>query len=140
MADAEDALWQDLARLIDVSTEDVVKASLSGDLAAFESIDFTSLQSDQANQTDEVAEVSASAAVIPDFGGDASAVAPLVRRISQAHLRSEEPEANEPEAEEQQERIPALASSWPSPVVYPLRTTKKRQSLAMVDLPTFPRS
>jgi myosin heavy subunit len=144
MADAEDALWQDLARLIDVSTEDVVKASLSGDLAAFESIDFASLPAEQPTQTSagkaETPTPQAPQAVVPEFGGDASAVAPLVRRISQAHLRTtEESEGNELEAVEQQERIPALASSWPSPVVYPLRTSKKRQSLAMVDLPTFPR-
>ena len=44
MADAEDALWQDLARLIDVSTEEIVKASLSGDVSAFESIDFEAVQ------------------------------------------------------------------------------------------------
>ncbi|NJR64318.1 MAG: hypothetical protein HC772_01675 [Leptolyngbyaceae cyanobacterium CRU_2_3] len=41
--DAEDALWQDLARLIEVSTEDVVRASLSGDFLAFEAIDFNAV-------------------------------------------------------------------------------------------------
>jgi len=30
-------------------------------------------------------------------------------------------------------------SSWPSPLLYPLRPPKKRKSLAAIDLPTFPR-
>lgn len=30
-------------------------------------------------------------------------------------------------------------SNWPSPVLYPLRTPKKRQSLAAIELPSFPR-
>jgi hypothetical protein len=30
-------------------------------------------------------------------------------------------------------------SNWPSPVLYPLRPPKKRQSLASIDLPSFPR-
>jgi hypothetical protein len=30
-------------------------------------------------------------------------------------------------------------SNWPSPTLYPLRTPKKRRSLAAIDLPSFPR-
>jgi len=30
-------------------------------------------------------------------------------------------------------------SNWPSPTLYPLRTPKKRKSLAAIDLPSFPR-
>lgn len=157
MADAEDALWQDLARLIDVSTEDVVKASLSGDLAAFESLDFTSLQSNQLSSQSsdqpkavepeviEPAVVDLSRSQTDSVDSDAAAaVAPLIRRISQAPIQTAPVQEPSPEAvdlsQTLQEAIPALAtSSWPSPVVYPLRPTKKRQSLAMVDLPTFPR-
>jgi hypothetical protein len=42
---------------------------------------------------------------------------------------------------EQTEKISAapFQSNGPSPVVYPLRSTKKRQSLAAVELPSFPR-
>jgi hypothetical protein len=150
MADAEDALWQDLARLIDVSAEDVVKASLAGDLAAFESISFAEAQLNQ-SKSGEMAASERDPAVASDAGShDASAVAPLIRRISQTG----EPSANQPlqkphlaqptQAVQQPAQVsqttPNLAhSSWPSPVVYPLRSTKKRQSLAMVDLPTFPR-
>ncbi|MCL6435812.1 MAG: hypothetical protein K6T90_16685 [Leptolyngbyaceae cyanobacterium HOT.MB2.61] len=33
-----------------------------------------------------------------------------------------------------------LSASWPSPVVYPLRSSRKLKSLAAVDLPTFPKA
>ncbi len=168
MADAEDALWQDLARLIDVSTEDVVKASLSGDLAAFESIDFAAIQANppvsaQVTTPEEpaiprqnppaqkrpvaqteasvthapVAHTASTSAKTPDLKlADAAAVAPLIRKMAQAQAGSTGEQADDPST---QGFIPALEnSSWPSPVVYPLRPTKKRQSLAMVDLPTFP--
>ncbi|MBF2047050.1 MAG: hypothetical protein IGS54_06725 [Elainella sp. C42_A2020_010] len=152
MADAEDALWQDLARLIDVSTEDVVKASLSGDLAAFESLEFTrqspSHQADQATAPlNAVDPLPAAETTAPELGGDAAAIAPLIRRIGQTappQIGTVAPPASPPvetEAPPEADQIPAFASSsWPSPVVYPLRPGKKRQSLAMVDLPSFPRS
>jgi hypothetical protein len=35
--------------------------------------------------------------------------------------------------------MPLFASNSPSPVVYPMRSTKKRKSLAAVELPMFPR-
>jgi hypothetical protein len=139
MADAEDALWQDLARLIDVSTEDVVKASLSGDLAAFESIDFAALSSSAAQaeppanwRTDES---TASGET------DAADSAPLLHRhqpIPPSNLAPTAPDA-EPVEDDSSDQTALAPASWPSPVVYPLRPVKKRQSLAMVDLPTFPR-
>ncbi|WP_421655308.1 hypothetical protein [Leptothermofonsia sp. ETS-13] len=33
-----------------------------------------------------------------------------------------------------------LSAGWPSPVVYPLRSSRKLKSLAAVDLPTFPKA
>jgi len=150
MADAEDALWQDLARLIDVSAEDVVKASLSGDLAAFETLDFTALQSPNEPQTAPQAtppsskpsqQVQAAAtSSIPTVAPNAVTVAPLLRRLnqSQAVTHLEEAEAEQPELDGS-ESSSLTTSSWPSPVVYPLRPVKKRHSLAMVDLPSFPK-
>lgn len=50
-----------------------------------------------------------------------------------------------PEVPQEQEFISPLDESliskanWPSPLVYPLRHTKKRKSLAAIDLPSFPR-
>lgn len=168
MADAEDALWQDLARLIDVSTEDVVKASLAGDLAAFESIDFAALSPIPAEPVVEAAELTAELSngqpavnkavsnkavnnpVTAEPARDAAAVAPLLRRMrNPAQAAAPEPASTpdsvsvelEEENLEPDQTAPALAtSSWPSPVVYPLRPVRKRDSLAMVDLPTFPRA
>jgi hypothetical protein len=164
MADAEDALWQDLARLIDVSTEDVVKASLSGDFAAFEAIDFAALEnkvSEPSVETD------------PWEGALAN---PLGTRIASESMPMPQPEApvaqpvpqpiEAPVAQQppvtqpvqkQPARKPSIQSplnapapslvpafvatsqNSPSPLVYPLRPAKKRQSLAMVELPDFRR-
>lgn len=165
MAEAEDALWQDLARLIDVAPEDVVKASLTGDLAAFESIDFTAIQSEPAAAQPAVTSKPAppsqpsqlsnqSSSQPSQAAQDAAQIAPLVRRLAQTGTKPAHPQPNvaagmptmpvptapaATSSSAESDPIPALASpSWPSPVVYPLRPTKKRHSLAMVDLPTFP--
>ncbi|MGV0027244.1 hypothetical protein [Phormidesmis priestleyi] len=46
----------------------------------------------------------------------------------------------EPDSEQVEDVLKTpFQSSGPSPVVYPLRSTKKRQSLAAVELPSFPR-
>jgi len=169
MADAEDALWQDLARLIDVSPEDVVRASRTGDFAAFESMPsegpVTSVPEIQIEpriepekpvpswsgvrpfQVDRSApnmaslQPTAEATHPPAEQGDTSTIS-LIRKVAKAAQQTPSMEMGQPtSAQESQGLIPALAhqASWPSPIVYPLRPTKKRQSLAMVDLPTFPR-
>jgi hypothetical protein len=157
MADAEDALWQDLARLIDVSTEDVVKASLSGDFAAFEAIDFAALENKAAEPSVE-----------HDPWDGAVAPAPMVQAEVQAEVQAgtpvQIPEPQPAEAPAPQPAVPkksarkssikaplttptptmvpsfvATSQNSPSPLVYPLRPPKKRQSLAMVELPDFRR-
>jgi len=40
---------------------------------------------------------------------------------------------------EQPNQVVLPQSNWPSPVLYPLRSPKKRKSLAAIDLPSFPR-
>lgn len=160
MADAEDALWQDLARLIDVSAEDVVKASLSGDLAAFETLDFSALQSVNEPQSPlplnqpavkappGPSSTTASPAASPITSGptsEAVTVAPLLRRLQQAQAADAANAAvasntASSAAPPDTETSTLDAASWPSPIVYPLRPVKKRHSLAMVDLPSFPKS
>jgi hypothetical protein len=147
MADAEDALWQDLARLIDVSTEDVVKASLSGDLAAFESINFSNLPAEQApaspslKATEATQPASTSNPVEKQPEKQQSTSKASAPRAMPIAGRSQPPESQPQPEHNDQELFPAMANvSWPSPIVYPLRPTKKRQSLAMVDLPTFPKA
>jgi hypothetical protein len=125
MADAEDALWQDLARLIDVSNEEVVKASLSGDVSAFESIDF---QAVQAQATDE--QVLSALEEPSPLPGSSNSSEPALEPSPAMTSNTVEPSTSP---------APAFGSnpSWPSPVVYPLRPAKKRRSLAAVDLPSF---
>ncbi|MBD2088939.1 hypothetical protein H6F67_03615 [Microcoleus sp. FACHB-1515] len=114
LADDEAALWQDLARLIEVSTDDVVRASTAEDFAEFVQ-----------QMPDE-----------PDWQPPASAPQTFSSEppISQAPVPAPTPDL--PAAIE----LPIAKSNWPSPVVYPLRQpTRKRQSLAAVELPSFPR-
>jgi hypothetical protein len=162
MADAEDALWQDLARLIDVSTEDVVKASLSGDFAAFEAIDFAALEAKESAQTQSnlepdpwdaiaqpapvvkqdpvhpvVTQTPAQSAPAQTSGQPTvqPTVQPPIQPIAPASKKTIQP----PPSSDPQTLVPAFAttSTSPSPLVYPLRPAKKRQSLAMVELPDF---
>ncbi|GAB4366174.1 MAG: hypothetical protein Kow00121_03370 [Elainellaceae cyanobacterium] len=141
MADAEDALWQDLARLIDVSTEDVVKASLSGDLSAFESINFDTLPPAELNQPDprEADPWTEAASPAANASQPLKACPSPGRSSSEPALASTESLTKEPaEKEKTATSVPALeSSSWPAPLVHPLRPAKKRRSLAAVELPSF---
>ena len=151
-AEGEDALWQDLARLIEVSTEDMVRASLSGDFSAFESINFDALPHNEPMpvllQSIQIQPSTAQHSPAQPIQSQPSQAQPSQVQPSQADLRSaaaselqdiEVPlDLKEPDAEtEEKSFIPALSQpSWPSPVVYPLRSTKKPRSSG-VDLPSF---
>jgi hypothetical protein len=169
MADAEDALWQDLARLIDVSTEDVVKASLSGDFAAFEAIDFAALENSAPVTSVEQDPWDVPPQIVPatpEPKVEAPVVQPMEMRAAlqipqgspvvepvaePAHKPTYKPARNNRQAIQPplnpslsypvtQSSVPAFAATpqnSPSPLVYPLRPLKKRQSLAMVELPDF---
>jgi hypothetical protein len=154
MADAEDALWQDLARLIDVSTEDVVKASLSGDFTAFEAIDFSALETaapatpiEQDPWDVPTTSAQATPAQAISSPAEASVQAPEPQPIkAPVQETAQPPTVRQPAAVQPpfnpipQSSVPAFVSNSqnsPSPLVYPLRPLKKRQSLAMVELPDF---
>ncbi|NJR38221.1 MAG: hypothetical protein HC781_04420 [Leptolyngbyaceae cyanobacterium CSU_1_4] len=179
MADAEDALWQDLARLIDVSTEDVVKASLSGDFAAFEAIDFAALEksappppieqdpwdlpvisspatSSPATSSPATSSPATSSPATPAPAAPAPAISAKAEASVQVPefppIKAPAPKINHSSAARQpmavqpplnpmpQSSVPAFVANSqnsPSPLVYPLRPLKKRQSLAMVELPDF---
>ena len=51
----------------------------------------------------------------------------------------QEYEENKEEQEDEEEEALFNPSSWPSPILYPLRPHKKRKSLAAIELPDFPR-
>ncbi|MBW4516712.1 MAG: hypothetical protein KME11_16000 [Timaviella obliquedivisa GSE-PSE-MK23-08B] len=154
MADAEDALWQDLARLIEVSTEDVVKASLSGDFAAFEAIDFAALENATPTANIEqdpwdVPAVSSQAASPQPISPQVLASVPVpkpqpveapVQKAVQSPTIRQPAAVQSPLNPVPQSSVPAFVANSqnsPSPLVYPLRPLKKRQSLAMVELPDF---
>jgi len=154
MADAEDALWQDLARLIDVSTEDVVKASLSGDFAAFEAIDFSALENatptidveqDPWDVPPALSPATSSPTISPLVAASVSAPKPqpieaAVQKAVQSPAIRQPAAVQSPLNPMPQSSVPAFVANSqnsPSPLVYPLRPLKKRQSLAMVELPDF---
>jgi hypothetical protein len=165
MADAEDALWQDLARLIDVSTEDVVKASLSGDFTAFEAIDFSALEnaapatqieqdpwdapaiSSQATPSRATPSQTSASVQVPKpqpIPEPQPVEAPAQKPAQPTTVRQttvRQPAAVQPPLNPMpQSSVPAFVANSqnsPSPLVYPLRPLKKRQSLAMVELPDF---
>ncbi|NJO49030.1 MAG: hypothetical protein HC840_05620 [Leptolyngbyaceae cyanobacterium RM2_2_4] len=143
--DAEDALWQDLARLIDVSTDDVVKASVSDEFDSFEAIaPPTPSNSRPASSSDN------SSQPLPSQPQSFDLKQQIAQGVSLAQLllsssptaatEQPVPEISD-ESNESEQKMPAFAanSNWPSPIVYPLRSSKKIESLAAVKLPTFPR-
>ncbi len=64
----------------------------------------------------------------------------VMKRIELPDPQGESAAANQttPVAEVSEADFQAMAN-WPSPLVYPLRSAKKRQSLAAIDLPNFAR-
>lgn len=120
----DDQFWHDLAKLIDISADDLLKASLSNDFSAFEEKDSVPVSEEPIDRDrPTVAEIPG--AIAPDleaepfslFNGESPATAP------QDSSASSNPLANNP--------------NWPSPLVRPLRPSKRISSLAAVDLPTF---
>jgi hypothetical protein len=97
-----DIPWDELAHLVDASNPDAVRASLSGDFSAFESIDFDALDGSTG-------------------GSGGSTDAPVVT-------------TNAPTEHPQQ-----IAEPVEAPSIAPTIEPQRKRSLAMVDLPTFPR-
>jgi myosin heavy subunit len=57
----------------------------------------------------------------------------------QAQIRDEEIWGDSPSKEPTEPEVVLPQSNWPSPILYPLRPSKKRKSLAAIELPSFPR-
>jgi myosin heavy subunit len=141
--DAEDALWQDLARLIDVSTDDVVKASVSDDFDSFEAIAPSTPADSQPASSDNSPQPPSqpqSFDLKQQIAQGVSLAQLLLSSSQSAATEQPAPEISD-ESSESEQKVPAFAanSNWPSPLVYPLRSSKKIESLAAVKLPTFPR-
>lgn len=144
--EAAERLLQNLARLVEISTEDVVKASLADDFSTF------------AQPAATADESSSSATSIPALSQGARSEQRLpatLRKLvempfetaqplsyslsSQAAGQVEEAQLAQQEASAESGDRFIAGSNFPAPVVYPLRPQKKIASLAAVDLPTFPR-
>ncbi|NET33685.1 MAG: hypothetical protein F6K19_16950 [Cyanothece sp. SIO1E1] len=126
--EAEEQLWDDLAKLIDTQT-----ASSSSD--AVEPLVTAHQVKQEAPDPDQIL------AEPVDLE-----VSPGLKKLAEAQVAAESsPLLMNPvltkEQQGQAEDLTAfsLNASGPSPVVYPLRPQKKIKSLAAVDLPTFPR-
>lgn len=169
LGSAGEDLWQQLANLVDVSSEDVVKASQAEDFAAFaeqpaaaqadsEGAEERSPASAATSSTQPNSPAESAPSPVQPFGTGQSdpSVVPLRKLIDMPFEKTPaiapvvRPAANTPApaaatAAEQPAPLPSEegfvpGGSWPAPVVYPFRQTKKLPSLAAVDLPTFPRT
>lgn len=107
--EAEETLWKDLARLVDISTDDLVQASLAGDFDAFAAINYDA--------------VPAPAEPALAVNRPAAPVAPIAT-TEPAAVRSAPSPSLSPS--------PTLSPTQPT-------TSPKRKTLAAVDLPSFPR-
>ncbi|MGP1382472.1 MAG: hypothetical protein ACTS2F_02875 [Thainema sp.] len=163
--EAEDALWEDLARLIDASTEEEIAIA---DEIVFEDGEFTdaSLNSDE----EESALFEPNVELSSSPPTQAEAVAQYLDSQAPQDFHTapsadhEQPDLSESAPAASQEQEPtnfleeqhhnpsqmadstwtksfAPQANWPSPVVYPLRAQKpRRKSLASVELPSFPKA
>lgn len=132
-------LWEDLARLIEVSAADVLKASLAKNRADFGELQLTSIQTPATAEV-EFPETSGGEAAIaeptplPDPSHENKKVTPI--RLWNESKPQVASSTQTPEIDEAANPF-TLNPSWPSPLVHPLRQSKKRKSLAAVDLPKF---
>lgn len=143
---AEDALWQDLARLIDASVE-AGSSPLAQDEITFES---SSTPVDPAeaiaagwpfdpHETPQAQH--AEAEVMDEWATETQFVPEPQAETMDDAIAAEAPTSSGSGEGSSQSWIGAFnpKSSWPSPVVYPLRPQKRRTSMASVELPSFPR-
>ncbi|MDX2216103.1 MAG: hypothetical protein SFY66_22755 [Oculatellaceae cyanobacterium bins.114] len=150
-SDTEIALWQDLARLIEVSTDDVIKASAAQNFESFteDASDLTASVMDDLTDSSPLTQVppDLSQQKIPPAGIPALSQQKIppatIPAQPAAHLKLPMSAiAAKIAAHANASKDGAMASAQaggPSPLVYPLRPSKKLSSLAAVDLPTFPR-
>jgi hypothetical protein len=125
LSEAEDALWQDLARLMEGSPEEAVKASLTGDLAAFASLNF-----------DEPEQSAAAATPEPPIS-EPIMLEPEIR----VQIEAAEPHAPTPPAPKVTMPVltqnPTQNPNSPSPLLHPFHPAKAKRSLSSVELPSF---
>jgi hypothetical protein len=162
--DAETTLWQDLAKLVEVSAEDLVQAGLIDQLAslstegmieghslpeipspALSGADESQRQAAPRSSVDNpTAFAAAASAPIPPMPPRPVTVQPKLltmpfetRRWTATAAESGFPLARPDSVDSEAADSEAAANL--APVVYPARSSKKLSSLAAIDLPNFPK-
>jgi len=139
--EAEAHLWQNLARLIDVSTDDVLKASTAEEFTEFGAIASDDPLAEDATTLDTTTLDATTLVQSPPTQSQPTLTNTLTHAERKLHLPTPSVATEIP----QSVGVPRPASTAvdlltpPSPLLYPTRSTKKRESLAAVELPTFPR-
>jgi hypothetical protein len=148
-----DALWRDLARLVDASMDDVIRVQATQNFEAFEGLQppHAEASSHPTDATQPHSPTTTNLAVSQSTDQEAqsfsasenSAQLPNAERGQAELAQSTQPIQLEQETPHSSTSSPNVQTSptlaWPSPLIYPTRPLKKRSSLAAVDLPTFPR-
>ncbi|HEY9648644.1 MAG TPA: hypothetical protein V6C88_19845, partial [Chroococcidiopsis sp.] len=144
----EQALWHDLARLIDISAEDLVKASLATDFEAFESIHLetegAAASADALGDglTDAAIASNTASNTVPKPSTAIPPVSPAIAPLSEGATKAMPQTATAATAATSNTPTSPAAPfannpNWPSPLVHPLRPSKKLSSIASVNLPKF---
>ncbi len=137
---SEEMLWEDLAKLIEVSAEDVMKASQSGDFEQFEDP-----RAIAPSPTPEIPTYDLPGEVLSAHQVEHPAEHPAEAATEPSTQPSSQPATEAPKNSPLPAKpisVPAAFVSntnSPSPLVYPFRPSRKIASLAAVDLPSFPR-
>ncbi|MGJ3248629.1 MAG: hypothetical protein ACFE0I_21430 [Elainellaceae cyanobacterium] len=158
----DDALWRDLAKLVDASADDVLKAQTAQDFETFSGSDVPpSIFSKPVHPLSRSSKSEDQPAVAPSPQASQSSQSGTKWSIDLPdpnHSKSvsltdsphppahDSPSSETPAPDTQQQTQSSEQAALtlnrltcPSPLVYPTRPLKKRASLAAVDLPTFPR-
>lgn len=141
LGQAEEDLWRDLAKLVNISTDDIIQASLSGDFDAFTAIDFDALHPSQTEDHANPAGSDRPLADRPEIKGVEAKRSPVqASRTDTLDLpfSKSSPVSSDSSELESEDANPVEAT--PSPVVYPNRPPRKLTSISAVDLPSFPRA
>lgn len=138
----QEQLLQSLARLIDVSAADVVQAIRAEDFSTFVSQPAAAAPLPIGEIPPLPPEPQSST---PPALDDLDSLKKLVSMPFETVEQRDRPSIHATPAEPAPAAPAGLegllpGTNFPAPVVYPLRTQKKRTSLAAVDLPTFPKN
>lgn len=134
-------LWQDLAKLVDVSSDDLGIMARASAIDTEESSNPFDTAAIEATESDAASESSDTTSGSTDDVAQPITQAPSSSASLSFNLVTTTANASTPTSEHEQGEEQSspfnVNPSWPSPLVHPLRQTKKISSLAAVNLPKF---